>query len=117
MVTYLGTTLGEETSKEFATGVTTVLILPPQDPAILARHAARVLANTTRLEAKILNLEAQQTAIIAALAAAPQDRSILKEKSEVEDDLAKANFNYHHLIVIQILVTGIIQPSILLLDM
>ena len=32
MVTYLGTTLGEETSKEFATGVTTVLTLPPQDP-------------------------------------------------------------------------------------
>jgi hypothetical protein len=93
MVTYLGTTLGEETSKEFATGVTTVLTLPSLDPAILARHAARVLANTTRLEAKILNLEAQQTAIIAALAAAPQDRAILKEKSEVEDDLAKANFN------------------------
>ena len=93
MVTYLGTTLGEETSKEFATGVTTVLTLPSLDPAILARHAARVLANTTRIEAKILNLEAQQTAIIAALAAAPQDRAILKEKSEVEDDLAKANFN------------------------
>jgi hypothetical protein len=65
------TTLGEETSKEFATGVTTVLTLPSLDPAILARHATRVLANTTRLEAKILNLEAQQTAIIAALAAAP----------------------------------------------
>jgi hypothetical protein len=71
MVTYFSTTLGEETSKEFATGVTTVLTLPSLDPAILARHATRVLANTTRLEAKILNLEAQQTAIIAALAAAP----------------------------------------------
>ena len=73
MVTYFGTTLGEEKSKEFATGVTTVLTLPPQDPAILARHSARVLANTNRLNAKILNLKAQQTAINAALAAAPQD--------------------------------------------
>ena len=78
MVTYFGTTLGEETSKEFATGVMTVLTLPPQDPAILARHAARVLANTTRLNAKIVNLEAQQTAINAALAADPLDRSILR---------------------------------------
>jgi len=93
MVTYFCTTLGEETSKEFATGVTTVLTLPQQDPATLARHAARVLANTTRLNAKIVNLKAQQTAINAALAADPQDRAILKEKSEVEDDLAKARFN------------------------
>jgi aryl carrier-like protein len=93
LLAYLGTTLGEETSKEFATGVTTVLTLPPQDPAILARHAARVLANTTRLNAKIVNLEAQQTAINNALAADPQDRAILREKSEVEDDLAKARFN------------------------
>jgi len=93
MVTYFGTTLGEDTSKEFATGVTTVLTLPPQDPAILAQHAARVLANTTRLNAKIVNLEAQQMAINTALATDPQDRAILKEKSEVEDDLAKARFN------------------------
>ena len=51
-----------------------------------------MLANTTRLYAKIVNLEAQQTAINAAFAADPQDRAILKEKSEVEDDLAKARF-------------------------
>ena len=93
MVTYFCTTLGEDTSKEFATGVITVLTLPPHDPAIIARHATRVLANTTRLNAKIVNLEAQQTAINAALAADLLDRAILKEKSEVEDDLAKANFN------------------------
>ena len=90
MVTYFGTTLGEETSKE---GCNRRANSPSTDPAILARHAARVLENTTRLNAKIVNLEAQQTAINTALAADFQDRAILKEKSEVEDNLAKARFN------------------------
>jgi len=91
MVTWIGTNLGEETSREFATGVSIVLTIPPQDPAIIARHAARVLAHRTRLTAKIANLEAQSVAIMTAIAANPLDRAVLKERSEVEDELAKAN--------------------------
>jgi hypothetical protein len=34
MVTYIGTNFGEDTSKEFGTGILTVLTIPPQDPAI-----------------------------------------------------------------------------------
>ena len=34
MITYIGTNYGKDTSKEFATGVLTVLTLPPQDLAI-----------------------------------------------------------------------------------
>ncbi len=34
MITYIGTNYGEDMSKEFATGVLTVLTIPPQDPAI-----------------------------------------------------------------------------------
>ncbi len=34
MTTYIGTNYGEDTSKEFSTGVLTVLAIPPQDPAI-----------------------------------------------------------------------------------
>ncbi len=34
MITHIGTNYGEDTSKEFSTGVLTVLAIPPQDPAI-----------------------------------------------------------------------------------
>ncbi len=71
MVLYIGTTMGEDTSKEFATGVLTILTIPPQDAAITARHAARVLAHWTRLTKKVVILEAQKTAIEAALALDP----------------------------------------------
>ena len=47
MVMWIGTNFGEETSREFATGVSIVLTVPPQDPAIISRHAARVLAHCT----------------------------------------------------------------------
>jgi hypothetical protein len=93
MVTYIGTHYGEDTSKEFATGVKTLLTVPPQDPAITQRHAIRVTAYQTHLRAKIVNLEAQQVAINMAIAADALDRTALKEKVEVEDNLAKANFD------------------------
>ncbi len=34
MITYIGTNYGEDTSKEFATGVLTVLTIPPQNLVI-----------------------------------------------------------------------------------
>ena len=34
MITYIGTQYGKDTSKEFATGILTVLTIPPQDQAI-----------------------------------------------------------------------------------
>ncbi len=93
MITYIGTQYGEDTSKEFATGILTVLTIPPQDPAITNRHAIRVAAHQLRLNAKITNLTAQQAAIDVALATTPKDRTALREKVEVEDDLSKANFD------------------------
>ena len=93
MITYIGTQYGEDTSKEFATGVLTVPTIPPQDQAITTRHAIRVAAHQQRLNAKIINLKAQQTAIDLSIAADPLDREALKEKMEVEDDLSKANFD------------------------
>jgi hypothetical protein len=68
MVLYIGTTMGEDTSKEFATGQLTVLTIPPQDAAITARHTAQVQAHRTRLTEKVTNHEVQKTAIEAALA-------------------------------------------------
>ena len=44
MITYIGTQYGEDTSKEFATGVLTILTIPPQDQAITTRHTTRVAA-------------------------------------------------------------------------
>ena len=93
MVTYIGTNFGEEISKEFQTGVLTVLAIPPQDPAIALRHATRVAAHQARLNAKIINLTIQQAAIDSAITADPTDRTALKEKVEVEDALSKANFD------------------------
>ena len=61
----------EYRSKEFATGVPIVLTIPPQDLAIITQHAARVSAHHTQLNAKIINPEAQQTAINVSIAANP----------------------------------------------
>ena len=44
MILYIGTHCSEETSKEFGTGVLTVLTILPQDAAISTRHAQRVKA-------------------------------------------------------------------------
>ena len=35
MITYIGTQYGKYTSKDFATGILTVLTMPPQDQAIM----------------------------------------------------------------------------------
>ena len=86
MITYIGTQYGEDTSKEFGTGVLTVLTIPPQDQSITTQHAIRVPAHQQRLNTKIINLTAQQTAIDLAIAADPSDRTALREKVEVEDD-------------------------------
>ncbi len=67
--------------------------IPPQDPAIALLHATRVAAHQARLNAKIINLTTQRTAIDLAISADPTDRTALKEKVEVEDNLLKANFD------------------------
>ena len=92
MILYIGTHYGEDISKEFGTGVMTVLTIPPLDPAIATRQAQRVQAHETRLKHKIANLEDQQAAILAAIAADPTDRTVLREKMEVEDAISKAEF-------------------------
>ena len=64
IITYIGTNYGKDTSKEFATGVLTVLTLPPQDPAIASRHAIRLAAHQLRLTAKINNLKTNKWQLI-----------------------------------------------------
>ena len=53
MVLYIGTHYGKDTSKEFATGVMTVITIPPQDAAIKTRHQIRLLAHQVHLQAII----------------------------------------------------------------
>ena len=48
---------------------------------------------STKVNARITNLTAQQTAINLAISANPSDRMALRERVEVEDDLSKANFD------------------------
>ena len=92
MVLYIDTHYGKDTSKEFATGVMTILTIPPQDAAITTSHQIRLLAHQARLQVKIINLTAQQVAITTEIATNPQDRVALREKMEAKDDLSKAQF-------------------------
>ena len=92
MILYIGTHYGEDISKEFGTGVMTVVTIPPLDPAIATRQAQRVQAHRIRLNRKTANLEDQQVAILAAIVADPTDRAVLREKMEVEDAISKAEF-------------------------
>jgi len=92
MALYIGTHYGKDTSKEFATEMMTVLTIHPQDAAIITRHQIRLLGHHARLQAKIINLTAQQVAITTAIATNPQDRVALREKMEFKDDLSKAQF-------------------------
>jgi len=71
----------------------TVLTKPPQDAAITTRYQIRLLAHQECLQAKIVNLTAQQVGITTAIATNPQDRAALRKKMEVEDDLSKAQFD------------------------
>ena len=93
MIKYIGTQYGKDTSKVFATGILTVLTIPPQDQAITDWHTIRVAAHLLQLNAKITNLTAQQAAIDLAIAASPSESMALRERVEIEDDLLKANFD------------------------
>ena len=53
MVLYIGMHYREDTSKEFATGVMTVLSIPLQDATITTRHQARLIAHQARLQKKM----------------------------------------------------------------
>ena len=56
---------------------------------IMTRHAAKVAANTTRLQAKIVSLTTMQTAISAAIAADPTQFDLVDKSIDVEDKLVK----------------------------
>jgi hypothetical protein len=87
---YIGVNFGEEAAKEFANGTLTVRTAPVVDPSIFARHAAKVLAHTTRINTKIVALEAQIVAIKAALVTSPNDFDMISKKIDTEDKLAYA---------------------------
>jgi hypothetical protein len=58
--------------------------------SVMTRHAAKVAANTTCLEAKIVSLTAMQTAIGAAIAADPTQFDLVDKGIDVEDKLEKS---------------------------
>ena len=71
MLLYIGRIYGEECGKEFELGTLYVRPLPIVNASVKSRHAAKIAANTTRLQAKIASLTTMQTAIEIALAADP----------------------------------------------
>jgi hypothetical protein len=57
---------------------------------VLTRHAARVKATKDRIELKLkIGLRTEKLAIEAELVPAPANRGLLKEKREVDEDIAK----------------------------
>ena len=57
---------------------------------MLTRHAARVKATKDRIELKLkIGLRTEKLAIEAELVPAPANRGLLKEKREVDEDIAK----------------------------
>jgi hypothetical protein len=56
---------------------------------VLTRHAARVKATKDRIELKLIGLRTEKSAIEAKLVSAPANQGLLKEKREVNDDIAK----------------------------
>ena len=71
MSLYIGRIYGEECGKEFALGQLNVCPLPIINASVKLRHAAKIAANTTRLQAKVASLTTMETAIGVALAADP----------------------------------------------
>jgi hypothetical protein len=70
----------------------TITNIPPLDAAIMTRHQARLSVHQLQPPAKIVNLMAQQDAIVIAIAANPLDWAVLRDKMEVKDELLKAQF-------------------------
>ena len=63
------------------------------------------------MQQKIANLMNQQVVILTAIAADPTDRTVLREKMEVEDKLSKAQFEITKELLIRLL--KLIEKSVL----
>lgn len=90
MSRYIGRIYGEECGKEFELGMLNVRPLPIVSANVRLRHAAKIAANTTRLQAKIASLTTMQTAIGVALAANPSQFDLVDKGIDTEDKLEKS---------------------------
>ena len=87
---YIGRIYGEESGKEFELGKLNIRLLPTMNAGITARHAAKVVANTTRITAKIASLTTMRTAITAAILADPTQFDLIDKSINVQDKLEKS---------------------------
>jgi hypothetical protein len=93
MSLYIGRIYGEECGKEFELGMLNVRPLPIVSANVRLRHAAKIAANTTRLQAKIASLTTMQTAIGVALAANPSQFDLVDKGIDTEDKQKRAAKN------------------------
>jgi hypothetical protein len=93
MVTYIGTKLGDKAAQEWTSGKKIALLEPTYLQAILDRHVERVKATRDRLNLRLMSLKTKKVAIAAELTADQNNRSLLKEMQEIDDDIAKAEIN------------------------
>jgi hypothetical protein len=90
MATYIGTKFGDEAAQEWISGKRTVLPEPAYSQAIRDRHEARVKATKDRIELKLRGLKAEKAAIQLELDRDPNNRALLKEMREADDQIAQS---------------------------
>ena len=87
MATYIGTKFGDVAAQEWISGKRTVLPEPAYSQAIRDRHEARVKATK---ELKLRGLKAEKAAIQLELDMDPNNRALLKEMRDAEDQIAQS---------------------------
>ncbi len=90
MATYIGTKFGDEAAQEWTSGKRTVLPEPAYSQAISGRDEAQVMATKDRIELKLRGLKAENAAIQLELDRDPNNRALLKEMREAEDQIAQS---------------------------
>ncbi len=84
---------GTRVQVEFQGRTNDVPTEPTYSQAIKTRHAARVKATKDRIDLRLRGLTTEKAAIQAELLASPNDRTLLRELREVEDQMAKAEID------------------------
>ena len=93
MATYIGTKFGDEAAQEWTSGKRTVLPEPAYSQAISGRDEAQVMATKDRIELKLRGLKAEKAAIQLELDRDPNNRALLKEMREAEDQIAQSEID------------------------
>ena len=93
MAPYIGTKYSDDVAQEWTSKKHIVLAEPTYSSANETRHAERVRANRERLNRKMTSLTAEQNEILKEIATYPNNRDLMKERQEIEDQILKCEID------------------------